>query len=153
MRNAVMSLILVATLAIVASASRSAVADPDEVQIRAAVESYFDGLMHHDAAALERAFHPESRLLGVPRGGLTVLPFERWKSFTERDAPERDLSLYENRIVSIDTYGTAAMVKVDLTWPDVHYVDYLSLLEIDGEWKIVNKIWHQEPPEAAVASD
>jgi hypothetical protein len=40
--------------------------------------------------------------------------------------------------------GNAAVVKTDLEWPNIHYVDYLSLLKIDGEWKIVNKIWHQE---------
>ena len=45
-----------------------------------------------------------------------------------------------------DITGTAAVAKVDLQWPRVHYVDYLSLIKIGDEWKIVNKIWHQGPP-------
>lgn len=28
----------------------------------------------------------------------------------------------------------------------VRYIDYLSLLKIDGQWKIVSKIWYQEAP-------
>lgn len=153
MRRITIPAALVAVVAVLALMSISRAADPDEPEIRAAVQSYFDGMMNHDVAALDRAFHPESRLLGAPERDLVVIPFERWKSFTEREAPERDPSAYENRIVSIDTYGKAAVVKVDLTWPEVHYVDYLSLLEVDGEWKIVNKIWHQEPPETVVTSD
>lgn len=138
--------------AILGLMSISTAADSDEAEIRAAVESYFDGMMSHDAEALDRAFHPESRLLGSPREGLTVIPFREWRTFAEREAPERDLARYDNRIVSVDAYGKAAVVKVDLAWPDVHYVDYLSLLEIDGEWKIVNKIWHQEAPDAVASS-
>lgn len=36
-------------------------------------------------------------------------------------------------------------MKTELVWPTIRYVDYLSLLEIDGRWWIVNKIWHEEP--------
>lgn len=152
MRRITIGASICAIAAILALMSISNAADSDEAAIRSAVESYFDGLMHYDAAALDRAFHPESRLLGVPGEGLTVIPYDEWKTFAEREAPDRDLSGYENRIVSIDRYGTAAVAKVDLAWPDVHYVDYLSLLEVDGEWKIVNKIWHQEAPGAVAAS-
>ena len=56
----------------------------------------------------------------------------------------RDAATHANRIVSVDMRGTAAVVKTDLSWPNVHYVDYLSLLKVEGEWKIVNKIWWQE---------
>ncbi len=67
-----------------------------------------------------------------------------WRRFIERGRPE-DANEYQNRIVSVDIAGTAASVKVDLLWPRVHYVDYLSLLKIGSEWRIVAKIWYQEP--------
>jgi hypothetical protein len=43
-------------------------------------------------------------------------------------------------------------VKVELRYPDVAFVDYLSLLKIDGRWQIVNKIFHRGAPPAAVPS-
>ena len=36
------------------------------------------------------------------------------------------------------------MAKVELVFPDRRFVDFLSLLKIDGRWWIVNKIFHVE---------
>jgi hypothetical protein len=33
------------------------------------------------------------------------------------------------------------MAKIVLDYPDALLTDYMSLLKIDGEWKIVNKIF------------
>ena len=116
----------------------------DEEAVKETVQRYFDGIMHYDAEALREAFHPEARLVAsLPNGRVYDAPFEQWVQFTERTAPQ-DLTGYKNTIVSIDIAGNAAVAKTDLDWPTVHYVDYLSLLKIDGAWKIVNKIWHQE---------
>ena len=115
----------------------------DEEAVKETVQRYFDGIMQYDAEALREAFHPEARLMASLPKGLYHAPFEQWVQFTERAAPQ-DLTGYKNTIVSIDIAGNAAVAKTDLEWPTVHYVDYLSLLKIDEEWKIVNKIWHQE---------
>jgi len=45
------------------------------------------------------------------------------------------------RIVSIDVAGDAAVAKVELDYPKVFFVDDLSLLKIDGEWKIAQKTY------------
>jgi hypothetical protein len=37
-----------------------------------------------------------------------------------------------------------SMAKIELSYPTVHFVDYLSLLKVDGRWTIVNKIFHRE---------
>ncbi len=33
------------------------------------------------------------------------------------------------------------MAKLVLDYPEVKFTDYMSLLKVDGEWKIVNKIF------------
>lgn len=131
-------------LAAVPLAAQPAPARDDDAAVRTAVEAYFEGMMEYDRAALERAFHREARLIGAPGENLVVIPFEEWARFTE-DPEERAAEDYHNRIVSVDIAGNAAVAKVDLRWPEVHYVDYLSLVRVGGEWKIVNKIWFQEP--------
>ena len=50
--------------------------------------------------------------------------------------------------MSENVIGNAATVKTDLEWPKLHYIDCLSSLKLDGEWRIVNKIWFQENREA-----
>lgn len=115
----------------------------NEEAVRAVVQLYFDGITKPDSVALRRAFAPESRLMFVRRdGSLYMTPFEDWVAFTRRPGMAAGK---ENRLLSIDIAGSAAVAKVDLEWPGVHYVDYLSLLKTRGEWRIVTKIWWQEP--------
>ncbi|HEX8636521.1 MAG TPA: nuclear transport factor 2 family protein [Pyrinomonadaceae bacterium] len=53
---------------------------------------------------------------------------------------------------SVDITGNAASAKIILDYPTVRFTDYMSLLKIDGEWKIVNKTFYAEP-KAARASE
>jgi len=47
-------------------------------------------------------------------------------------------------ITSVDITGDAASVKVVEVYDQSKYIDYLSLLKLNGEWKIVNKIYTVE---------
>ncbi len=53
----------------------------------------------------------------------------------EKDAPP---------IVTTDRFGTVAVAKLELRPPTSVIYDYMSLLKIDGEWRIVNKIFDIE---------
>jgi protease I len=47
-------------------------------------------------------------------------------------------------VVSVDVTGEVAAVKVADLYRGMRYIDYLTLLKIDGCWQIVNKTFHQE---------
>ena len=36
----------------------------------------------------------------------------------------------------------ALVAKITLEYPGVTFTDYMSLVKVDGEWKIVNKTFH-----------
>ena len=40
--------------------------------------------------------------------------------------------------------GTAAVAKVVLDYPTIKFTDYFTLLKVNGEWKIINKIFNRE---------
>ena len=134
---------LYATAPLAVMAARPHVTSDDEA-VRATVRHYFDGMMQANPGHLRTAFHADARLIGPDRdGGVLIIPFERWASGWEgRDA--RDPATHRNGIVSVDISGSAAVAKTELVWPDVRYVDYLSLLKVGDDWKIVNKIWTEE---------
>lgn len=121
----------------------------DEAAVRAVVQKYFDGMLEGSPEKLGAAFDHDAVLLGVGHHGIVRLPFEAWSA--ELDEPFDDPEAYHSRIAAVDIAGDAAMVKTDLEWPSYHYVDYLSLLKIDGAWRIVNKAWHQEPSRRLLA--
>lgn len=115
----------------------------EEAAIRSTVQAYFEGITRNDSLALKQAFAPDAELKYVgPDGSVRVIPFADWIGFTRQRVTPGDK---RNVIESVDVAGTAAVAKTDLEWPGVHYVDYLSLLKVDGAWRIVTKIWWQEP--------
>lgn len=59
--------------------------------------------------------------------------------------PAADEAARKRSIESIDVAGNAASAKIILDYPATRFVDYMSLLKIDGEWKIVTKIFYAEP--------
>lgn len=125
--------------------------DPEKAAVTEAVQLYFQGHATGDGNFWRKAFHPEAKLFWVKDGALAQ------KTATEFAAgasgkPAADEGKRVRKILAVDHAGDAAMVKVELTYPDVAFVDYLSLLKIDGRWQIVNKIFHRRAPAAAVPS-
>ncbi len=50
------------------------------------------------------------------------------------------------RITSIDLIDTVATVRLELdNWIGHRYTDLFTLLKVDGEWKIMNKVFHLHP--------
>ena len=118
----------------------------DEVAVRAVVQDYFDGMMEGSPDKLRGAFHSDAFLIGHDRDGAIMrIPVARWSAGMNRAMASP--ASYRNEIAAVDINGSAAMVKTVLTWPNVKYVDYLSLLKDgDGTWRIVNKIWDTSRP-------
>lgn len=106
------------------------------------VQLYFDGMIQRDRSKLEEAFFSEARLIGYRGDQLFVTPFEEWASGTAEGTP-RDPSLYKNEIKAIRIVGNTALVETELYWPGIYYYDFLTLLKMDGKWKIVHKSWSE----------
>jgi hypothetical protein len=118
--------------------------DPEEAAIRATLEHYLQGHATGDGAHHRIAFHPESKLFWVRDGQLA----QRTSADYIAGAPGKpaaDEAQRRRRIVSIDRTGNAAVAKIELDYPAAKLTDYMSLLKVDGEWKIVNKIFVSEP--------
>ena len=114
--------------------------DGEEAAVRQTVENYLHGLKYNDVESLKKAFWPEAKLFFVKNDGqLGQLTQPQWyEGFAASAGKEEKGDL---KITSVDMTGDAASVKVEEDYPGSVYVDYLSLLKFDGEWKIVNKIY------------
>jgi hypothetical protein len=60
-------------------------------------------------------------------------------------SPAEDEGQRRREIAMVDVTGDAAVAKIVLDYPSAVLTDYMSLLKIDGEWKIVNKIFTSAP--------
>ncbi|HEX9982508.1 MAG TPA: nuclear transport factor 2 family protein [Thermoanaerobaculia bacterium] len=122
------------------------VADPpsagaEDAAVRATVEHYFRGHATGDGAHFRKVFHPDSKLFFIRDGKFASWTSEEYIGRAS-GSPAADEAQRKRSIEWIDVTGDSAVAKVRLDYPAVKFVDYLSLLKIDGEWKIVNKTFH-----------
>lgn len=93
---------------------------------------------------IRKAFFKDARIMAFRDGKLTNLSVEEFAGRFSGKAAD-DEAKRKRRIESLDISGNAAIAKIVLDYPTVKFVDYMSLLKIDGEWKIVNKSFYAEP--------
>ena len=115
----------------------------DEAGVRAAVEHYLRGHATGDGANHRLAFHPEAKLFWIREGQLATRTSEEYIAGS-RGTPAPDEAQRKRRIDFVDITGNAAIAKVTLDYPDATLTDYMSLLKIGDEWKIVNKIFYAD---------
>ena len=121
-----------------ASFSARTVANPDDEAIRATIQHYFDG-----GFETRKAFYPDATMWYVRDDALHQVAIQDFLSRVESnvDSPQGEVT---KSIVTIDRFGAVAVAKLELRRPTSVIYDYMSLLKIDGEWQIVNKIFDIE---------
>lgn len=117
--------------------------EKDEAGARVAVEHYLAGHATGSQAEFAAGFHPKAMLF-----------WNRDGQFAERTSadyiaaasgkPAADEAQRKRRIESLDVTGNVGMAKVVLDYPAVKFTDYLSLIRVNGEWRIINKIFEAE---------
>ena len=122
----------------------------EDAAIRAAIENYFQGHATGDGAHFRKVFHPASKLFWMRDGKFAERTSEEYIKGAP-GKPAADEASRRRRIEWIDVTGSTAVVKITLDHPDVVLTDYMSMLKVDGEWKIVNKIFDRAP-KVAVSS-
>jgi hypothetical protein len=122
---------------------------PDDAGIRRAVQFYFDGSRHADSAAMRQAFQTDvAHMLSVRDGKVVDDPIPE---FVRRTGARRAggasfaPDTFTRRVVMVDIAGTSAIAKLETVTPSALIVDYMALLKVDGEWKVVNKIYDRLP--------
>jgi hypothetical protein len=126
----------------------------DSAAIRATALDYIDGWYAADGARMQRALHPELAKRNVmtdPRSGrsrliqmsaLTLINGTSGGGGSDIPAAQR-----AHDVQILDIYRGAASVRVRAaTW-----IDYMHLARWNGEWKIVNVLWENDPPPAQAA--
>jgi hypothetical protein len=116
----------------------------EEAAVRQAIEHYFRGHATGEGQHFQKVFHPEAKLFWVREGKFTQRTSAEYIAGAS-GKPAPDEAQRKRKIESVDITGNAAVVKVSLDYPNVHFTDYMSMLKIDGEWKIVNKTFVSEP--------
>ncbi len=116
----------------------------EEVAARVPLENYLKGHATGDGDYIRKAFHTEARVFSFSDGKLNQMTSAEFAArFTGK--PATDEAQRKRWIESVKITGDAGFGVIVLDYPTVKFTDYMSLLKIDGEWKIINKTFYAEP--------
>jgi hypothetical protein len=105
--------------------------------VEKAVNYYLEGSLLGDPKVIAKAFHKDAKVQGIRKGKHDVYDMKTFLSFFNINKPGK----HTTHIISVDIEESAASVRAEWDMGTWKYVDYLSLLKHNGEWKIVNKIF------------
>ena len=107
------------------------------------VQHYIDGAKSGRGADMKPAFHKDATIFGYAGTDLFAGPIQKLFDWNDQNGPATGL---QARIASIDIIDTIATVRLELdNWTGHRYTDLFTLLKVDGEWKIMNKVFHLHP--------
>ena len=113
--------------------------------INKVVQMYLDGAKSGKGDDMKPAFHKDATVFGYVGPDLFAGPIQQLLAWNDENGPATEL---QSRIASIDLVDTVATVRLELdNWTGHRFTDLFTLLRLDGEWKIMNKVFHLHPAE------
>ena len=115
----------------------------EHAAITEAIQPYIDGAKSGKGDDMKPAFHQDATIFGYVGSDLFGGPIQQLFDWNDENGPATEL---QARIAGIDVNGTVATVRLELdNWTGSRFTDLFTLLKVDGEWKIMNKVFHLHP--------
>ncbi|MES2580255.1 MAG: nuclear transport factor 2 family protein [Pseudomonadota bacterium] len=104
------------------------------------IQHYIDGAKSGKGSDMQPAFHDDATIYGYVGADLFAGPIQGLYDWNDANGPAKELIA---RIVSIDIVGTVASVRLESdNWTGHRFTDFFNVLKVDGQWKVMNKIFH-----------
>jgi len=106
--------------------------------IKATVTNYFEGVTTGDQAKLNKAFHESAilRTFNAATGKIQDIPVKTFISKTPAGGVKAS-----TKLISYSYAGVSGLAAVELQFDEFKYIDLLSLLQVNDEWKIVTRVF------------
>lgn len=134
MKKVLLSTFLFLVLVTTATAQENATSD--YALVEQTVGYYLDGGTNRDVETLKKAFHESAKIRYLTAKGYNEANCLEFFGGM-KPGPKQDR---KTRVVSIDVSGYAASAKLEIEYPTFTFVDYMTLMKIENEWKIVAKV-------------
>ena len=111
----------------------------------ATANQYVEGLRVGSAEGVAQAFHKDAVMYGYTNGELLGGPIRNLFDFVQKNGSAPEIT---TRLDILAITPTTAVVRVDMENDAIgadynDYNDYLTLIKIDGAWKVIAKVYHQ----------
>jgi Putative lumazine-binding len=112
--------------------------------VAAQLQIYLDGLYESDTTRLRQVFHPDAIYACATEGDLHKLSMaEYFPIVDQRPSPASRNDPRSDRILEIQFAGpVTAFARVECAIAPKSFIDFLTLVKLDGRWQIISKVFH-----------
>ncbi|MEC9368247.1 MAG: nuclear transport factor 2 family protein [Pseudomonadota bacterium] len=110
------------------------------------IADYFDGLYFSDAGILARVFHPKAHYVCASEQPMLYRDMDEYLAIVSaRPSPASRNEIRRDCIEEIQFAGPAtAFARVRCAIGERLFTDFLTLVLVDGRWRIISKVFHFE---------
>lgn len=123
-------------------------AQTDDEGIKQTLNNYLEGGATGDLARVQSAFYPTANLRSISNDGRVT--DTGLKDFLAR--MPKGGAQWTPKILSYNYLGTAGSAVVEMTMDSFKFVDFLSLVKVGNDWKIVSRVFARGEPTQKVSS-
>ncbi|MEO8255675.1 MAG: nuclear transport factor 2 family protein [Flavobacterium sp.] len=113
----------------------------DYEDVLAAMEGYVQGLKTGNVAELKKTFHQNAIMYGHLGDDLSQGSIDNLYTYVEKFGAAPNI---KTNLTVLHKTPTTAIVRIEMEHDaaDEDFTDYHSLIKINGEWKVVSKLFH-----------
>lgn len=118
----------------------------DIEQIEKVIQLYVDSMDESSPDKVKQAFHVNAKVVGYLHGDFMEMSVDDFAGFvaSQQPSPKEKGENVVFEILSCQIEGETASAKVRDKYLGITFLDTLSLIKINGEWKLYNKLFHVE---------
>ncbi|MET0571168.1 MAG: nuclear transport factor 2 family protein, partial [Pedobacter agri] len=112
----------------------------DYEEVLEVVNGYVDGLKSGNVEQLGKTFHKDAVMYGHLKDGLSEGSIDNLYTYVEEFGAAENI---KTRLDVLHKTSTTAIVRVEMESDAANedFTDYHSLIKIDGQWKVVAKLF------------
>jgi hypothetical protein len=105
------------------------------------INAYVEGARTGSSAPMKRAFHADAYIFGYYDGEPFNGPIQKLFDWDDANGPAPDVVTH---ITHVDVVHTVAVARLEIeNWTGHRFTDFFTLMKIDGQWTIMNKVFHK----------
>lgn len=115
-------------------------------QIKNLIQIYVDSMDESNPYKVKQIFHNNAKIVGYLHGDFMEMSVNDFAGFvaSQQPTPKEKGENVIFEIITCEIEGTTAVVKLRDKYLGITFMDILSFIKIEGEWKIYNKLFNVE---------
>lgn len=117
----------------------------DYAAVETVVRSFVAGLHEGDVARVQAQFARDAVINGYYEGECIRQDLHGYIGVVKRMPPPVLMDeAVEVHLTGLEVSDNVAVVRVRYLYEALYYTDYLALMKLDGEWKIVSRLFRHD---------